>query len=393
MNAPRLHRLVPATLLAVVVLAGPAQAQSRRAGISLLGGASVHSDLTPGLESAATLEPGWILGLQGEVWIAGGRTGVRVNGHYTQRQLDDGTGEFTVMGGDLDVLLRILPVLPARTAAPYLVLGGGLTRYDAIEGSPTLGNGLYGDNPVTRPHALAGAGVDILPASIAGLRVELADKVVFPSAGESPPTDGLPLVHNFIFTAGVQLRLGQLGNAVTFARDEPAREPAVAAEPPLEPEPRAARAEPELPPRREPEPEPEPEPRPAPAPRRAAPAGEPLGRPAPDPAQAPAPARAAGETAAYTVQVGSFMEPATAARWAERLESRGVPVWLLNIDIQGRRVSRVRAGAFTSEAAARELATALDRDYGWPARVDPIGNDEQVPAGAVEATRRFLRGR
>ena len=270
-----------------------------------------------------------------------GRAGLRLNGLFTQRLLDDVAGDYNVYAADLDLLFRLLPVDPDRVFAPFIALGGGATAYASVSGSPTLADGTYGEDPVTKPHAFASLGVDILAGRRLGLRFEVADKMVFPAVGESPPSTGLPVTHNGIALIGLQL---QLGTPPRAARREPVPTPA-----PLPPDtsPRVTPPEPRI---------------------ETAPVG------------------------LYTVEYDTFVEAATAVKWARRLRARGVPVWLLNSEIRGERVSRVRIGALTSEMEARTLARRIEREYDWPVSVDAIGADEPYPDDAVAATRAFLRG-
>lgn len=327
----------PALLsLALLALATAADAQSNRAGLTLMGGGSIHGDMTPGL-TPTIFEPGWIAGLQAESWFGGGRAGVRLNGLFTQRMLDDGRGDYNVYMADVDLLVRVLPVRAGRALAPYLALGAGASRYDAVASWPVFAGGVYGSDPVHRAHVLAGLGIDVLSTRGAGLRLEVADQIVLPSVGRSPESSGVPTVHNLVVTAGLQLRVGSLERRVVMARPEP-----------------APRAEPAM--------------RTQPAPRRAE------------------------ADVLYTVQVEQFVEAATARRWYIRLQERAIPVWLLDTVIRGEPVNRVRVGALRSETEARNLAAALERDYGWRVRVDRVTADEPLPADALEATRAFLHG-
>lgn len=353
MAGPRLQtRTTPAlaapALLALTLLfmASGAEGQTRRAAIGVLGGGSVHSDLTPGLATSSVLQPGWLAGAQVETWLGRGRAGLRLNGMFTRRALEEGPGDFNVYMADVDLLVRMLPVRSYRLVAPYVVAGAGATHYAGVGDSPVIADGEFGDDPVYRVHLLAGAGLDVLAGAGAGLRMELADQIVLPSVGESPNTvDGLPVTHNVVLTAGLQLKLGHLRGRVAMDRDRPR---------PTTPAPAAA--------------------------------------PAPSTPVAAAPAREADAAALFTVQVGTFVEAATAARWAALLRERAIPVWLLQTAINGERVSRVRIGAARSEADARSLAEALEREFGWSVHVDRIAPGERYPEDAVAATRAFLYG-
>ncbi|NIP82667.1 MAG: hypothetical protein GWM90_26990, partial [Gemmatimonadetes bacterium] len=203
------HLRSAALALLLATLAGSLAAQSHRAAITVTGGRSVHDDLTPGLAAPTILESGWVTGLQAEAWLGSGRVGVRLNGLYARRPLEDEAAEYTVTSGDLDLLLRLLPTEVGRWFSPYLAAGGGLTRYAAADSVAPIADGAYGEDPV-RVHGLAGIGADIGVGHRAGLRLEVADQIVFPSIGESPPTVGLPSTHNLVMTAGLQLRLGSI---------------------------------------------------------------------------------------------------------------------------------------------------------------------------------------
>lgn len=317
-------------LLGLLLPAGSAEAQSHRTSLTVLGGASNHQDLTSGLDFRTELQTGWIAGIQAERWLGEGRAGVRLNGLVTQRMLKFAPGDYNVYSADLDLLVRLLSPRPDRVAAPYVALGVGATRYASVAGSPVFARGIFGSNPVHRAHLLAGLGVDVPSSGRLGLRLEAADKIVLPSVGRSPETAGFPMAHNLVLTAGLQLRMG--APRETQVADRPSAIVTI----------EDRRADP------------------------------------------------VGGQALYTVQIFTFVEAATADRWAARLRERNVPVWLLDSVLQGQRVSRVRVGALESEAEARSLAATLERDYGWTAWVDRIEADEPMQANAVRETRAFL---
>jgi cell division septation protein DedD len=382
----------------------PASAQDARAAITVLGGGSMYDDLTPGM-TPTVLRSGWVLGLQGETWLFGGRTGLRINGQYEERSPESLNAVYAVAMGDVDLMVRILSVWRDRGFAPYIVLGGGASTFFSRDPAAPLGSGFYGSDPVTRIHALAGLGVDVVSWRRAGLRFEIGDRIVFPSIGESPDVDGLPTVHNPVAMAGLQLRFGSLSG-----RDAVRPAPRAAA-------PRGPAAPADTPPARPAE-----ENRDAGADENAEAAGgggraeapAPSTTPAADttPASRPGAAESDAERAAdargrgpgtpagppedrprFTVQLGSFVETATATRWAERLSERGLPVWLLRLQIQGEGVRRIRVGAAMTEGDAGRLAEALRVEFGWSTRVDRIGDGEDVPPGALGRTRAYLTGR
>ncbi len=387
---PSLCALATATLIAA--LAVPAAAQSHRGAITLTGGGSVHGDLGPFPTVPAQFQPGWITGLQLERWLGSGRVGLRLGGLWTQRNLDEsGASMYNVFSAETDVLIRLRQARTGNAFVPYVGLGAGATHYAGVGSAGTLVDGLYGD-PVYRAHVTAALGTDLLASHRTGLRLEVGDQIVLPSIGRSPEAEGLPMVHNLVVTLGFQLRMGRLaGSGMADAEPAPSAERAAgSASPRSEGPDEAAATRDELRARlaakdreiarlraRIDSLEPA-----AGAP---APAAEPAAE------QAAEPMRPAGDAEArYTVQLGSFVEVATADRWVERLEARGLPVWRADTEVQGQRVSRVRVGALPTEAEAHTLADALDRDYGWPVWVDRIGDGEPIPAGAVQRTRDVL---
>jgi hypothetical protein len=324
--------LAPALLgLAFLVSAEPVEAQSHRSAVTLLGGMSDNSDLTSGLDFVTQLESGWVAGIQAERWLGGGRAGLRLNGLFAQRLLEGEPGDYNVYALDLDLLLRALAPRPDRFAAPYIALGIGATRFASVAGSPTFARGAFGSDPVHRAHVFAGLGMDVPATGRLGLRLEVADQIVLPTVGKSPEASGFPVAHNLVVMGGLQLRLGMTG------------EPVAALPPVATPDDRR-----------------------------------------------PAPPTVAVGPVLYTAQPFTFIEAATADRWVDLLRQRGLPVWTLDSVIQGQRVRRIRIGALPSEAEARSLATALERDYGWSIRVERIDADEPVPANAVARTGQFL---
>lgn len=345
------HPLVPAwlvTAVAVLLGAAPAQAQSHAWAVGLTGGWSIHGDLTPSdVETADStiFEPGWIVGFQAERWLGAGRFGLRLNSMWTQRSLQrPGYFKYNVFVADLDLLFRPLPA-NRLGLAPYLVAGAGATHYGGVAGTVALGDGDFGPAPVYRFHALGGAGLDLAVTRFVGLRLEAADKIIFPSIGESPETvDGLPVVHNLVASAGFQVLIGQPRRRapVRPAPREPEPEQPVEAEP--------TEAEAEQPPTE--------------------PTGEVL----------------------YTVQLDAYMVPSTAENWVERLRRRGLPAWRIDSEIAGTPVSVVRAGALPSESEAQQLARLIEEEYGRATVVDPIGPDEPVPPAAVVESMRVLQG-
>ncbi|MBW3553647.1 MAG: SPOR domain-containing protein [Gemmatimonadetes bacterium] len=414
-------------LALIALLAVPAAAQSHRAALGLGGGWSQPGDITPGLASSTTLEPGWVAGLQLETWPGSGRVGFRLGGSFMERSLqEDPASRYAGLTADLSLLLRILPAGRGRWVAPYLAVGGGATGYASLEGSAPFGS-VYGDDPVVRALAIAGGGFDLLPSGVIGLRVEAVDRIMLPSIGEGPEAEGLPAVHGPEITAALQIRGGSAARPVYLAT-APAPRPAPVAAPvaaqPQATESRdaaadraeldAARAESDQLRTRlgdwqrhvvslntrvdslE---------RALADARAAAASAGPMGTPvvaatpavAATPVANPSAVRAAAserhESAAgqiFTVQVGAFVEEATARRWEERLRNRSIPVWVTPAQIRGQRVTRVRVGALPTQGEADKLARILAED-GWPVWVARVADGERIPADAVAATRSFIR--
>lgn len=341
-----------ATVAAVLLGAAPTEAQSHTWAVGLTGGWSIHGDLTPSETATADstiFEPGWIVGFQAERWLGAGRVGLRLNSMWTQRSLQrPGYFTYNVFVADLDLLVRPLPA-NRLGLAPYAVLGAGATHYGGVAGTGPLGDGDFGPAPVYRFHVLGGAGLDFAVTRFLGLRLEAADKVIFPSIGESPETtNGVPVVHNLVAAAGVQVLIGQPRSRA--ARVRPA---------PTEPEPgQPVEAEPEA---------------------------------EVEPGAEQPPVEEIGEVL-YTVQLDAYMVPSTADRWVERLRRRGLPAWRLDSEIAGTPVSVVRAGALPSESEAQRLARLIEEEYGRSTVVDPIGPDEPVPPAAVVESLRVLQG-
>jgi hypothetical protein len=369
-------------LLLVTVLAGftagPLAGQDHQSAIGLTVGGSIHGDLLRNRDPEIRFKTGWVAGLQGEYWFGDGRMGVRVNSLYTQRELDTGAA-YNVFMNDVDFMVRLLEPDYRRTYYPFVAVGLGATHWAGVGGTQPLGNGAYGDYPV-RLHVLASAGVDVASSATTGLRFEVGDQIVFPSIGYSPPSSGLPNVHNLVATAVLQLRMGRLVG-------QPTRQP-------VRPAPVVQEA-------------PRPEPRQPPAAERDTAMAELQSRVTSLNREItrlelwieelqdrldrePAPVVAGAGVTLYTVQVGAFLDPDRADQLVARVRSSGIPVWRDDAVARGMTFSRVRAGALVSEAQAERLAALLQRQQGLPVWVDDIDPDETIPAGAVAATRRYL---
>jgi cell division septation protein DedD len=349
-----------------LLLAAAVAAQEPTSMVGFAAGASFDDDLTPGLSLNTALEPGWLLGANGEWYPGGGRLGVRAATLLGRRGLDEGDGTYTVITGELGLVVRAGALPALGYISPFIALTGGGTLYAAAQDSPVFGRGQFGDDPVGRVHLSPSIGFDNALSTRVGIRLEAGDRIVFPAVGESPTTQGTPRVHIPFFLAGVQLRFGTPTGA------EPPR-PVVAA-PAAPPD---AAGEPAVP---------------SPAPDTAEADATPAGPEEQAGAEPPVPEEAAPPEAAvlYTVQVADLVETATAVRWSERLEARDIPAWRIDQEIQGMAVSRLLVGAASTEEAAGVLADLLDRAFGWPVSVRPVRPDESVPPDALERTRAVL---
>ncbi len=361
------------SVVAVAILAAPTAGQSYRSAAALTVGGSVNGDLAPGLPLTTRFKPGWVAGIQYEYWFGSGRTGLRVNTLFTQREIDSTPyGDYNVFAGDVDLLVRLLPPDPSRMTSPFLSVGAGGTHYGAVAGSGPLAQGIYGDHPV-RAHLLTSLGVDIATSSPVAVRAEVGDKIVFPSIGYSPSYSGFPNVHNLVATVALQVRMGSLEPEVRGRPVEPA--PAVAPAPEEAPDTETREALAELESRM--------------AEWRQETARLRLRVQALQDQLAAAQAPPV-EGTLFTVQVGSFLEPERAERLVAELRRIGIPVWRWDAVADGMTFSRVRAGAVSSRAEAERLAVLLQRERGLPVWVDAIEAEEGMPAGAVSATRSFL---
>lgn len=352
--------------LLLLALAGPVAGQDTRFVAGLGGGWAWYGDLTPGLAYETEFEPGWLAAGQLELALLRGRIGLRLDGTYTRARLRDGGGlEYGAATGDLAVLVRPFRLGDRPFLRPHLVLGAGLSRYAAVDHDQPLGQGAFGDDPVTRFGVIAGLGVDLWPARAVGLRLEAADRAVFPSVGQSPPTADdapIPLTHNPRVIALLQFRTGARPRTV-------ATRPAPAAPTPAEPA------------------------QPAEAPGRdvaeRAPPTEPADTAAavsPDPFPVPPPI----EAAAFTVEVENLLELSTAATWAERARGLGLPAWVHDTRVAGQSFGRLRIGVVDAESDAGALVRLVASRLGWTARVTPLPDPSEAPADAAAMTAAVL---
>lgn len=145
-NARHGTRLATAALM-VAIATSPLGAQTHRVALGITGGWSQYGDLTPGLATSAVFESGWIAGGQVEAWLGAGRFGLRLNGSYTKRALQEAEEDFELMAGDLSFMARPLPAGLVPWAAPYIALGGGLAQFRGPSELAPLGGGAYGPDP------------------------------------------------------------------------------------------------------------------------------------------------------------------------------------------------------------------------------------------------------
>lgn len=341
------HTVLTVAMASVLLFADAtsAAAQIHSRAITVTGGWSRSGDLTPGFGFETILEDGFVAGAQAETWFPSRWFGLRLNASYADRLVQGSDNRFRIVAGDAGLVVRLLPPRRDRIVAPVAGLGVGVVFYRAEAHAQPLAEGMYGDDPVMRPILAPSIGVDLFPDAMVGVRLEVADKIVFPSIGESPDADGFPRVHNPRVRAGLQLRVGRPPPAIIVAQR------------PAEPEP----------------------------------APEPAGTRPPEP-EPPAPPPAAPLDQAFTVQVGAFVNDGYAARWADGLRELGAPVRVVEVIVDGLRLNRVRVGALDAYTEAERLAEILF-SAGYPIWVTTLGPGETVPADIVAATHRFMADR
>ncbi|MGH7474990.1 MAG: outer membrane beta-barrel protein [Longimicrobiales bacterium] len=202
-----MKRTSVAILAAAVVgvfAAEPGSAQEWRFDLGIYGGGSWYSssldDDQLGQDAEdVKFEPGWQLGTQLGWWLHP-RFGLRANGGYSERPLDQG-GE--VVAGDInlwdvtgDLMIRLRPVPEewfGTETLPYLALGAGVKEInpatnipiengevDGImffpEGSQAAGQTFFMDHK-TKFQALVGLGADFRFRPNMALRLEVGDRI------------------------------------------------------------------------------------------------------------------------------------------------------------------------------------------------------------------------
>lgn len=384
----------PLTTLAVAsfaLLSGtPLSAQNHREALGLYGGGSWFSELSPSEAIDTRFETGWLAGFHVDNWPGSERVGFRVGASYADRRLETGSrSPYRMYSGELGLLVRLLPAEPGRFIAPYIALGGGVMHIDAAnDANPTQDD--YYEDPVTLPIASIAAGADLFASSTIGLQIEVADRVLPQSPFGDPALDKeFHPVHQVVGRLALMIRTKRTASTPTvLAAPRPARRDTatvtaqeIRAAEPVEPqtaEPAVAAATPEP--------------------------VTPVEPARPDPvipaAAAPEPARAAAAPAPsavatrplFTVQLGSYRDPAGARALADRARNLGLPVWISTVTVRGATFHRVRVGATPNRVEAMELARRLQtwlQLEAWVARVEP---PDAPTEETIAATRAAITG-
>ncbi|HUH12375.1 MAG TPA: SPOR domain-containing protein [Longimicrobiales bacterium] len=375
------YRFARAALL-LALLPAPVAAQALRASTNVYASGIWFSSLTPDGPVDTRLQAGWLTGMQTERWLSDA-LGVRLNAAYTERGFDyDGEVDVNFWLADVDLLYRIGSHFDR--VLPYAVLGAGVSHYNLGHGARIeMPGASWIDHEVTRPVAVLGLGADVLPTHRMGFRVEVSDHLAFRSPAQHPDMN-YGLMHQVRFSSGMRVSLGELVGRPFLARrsgGEPPEAGSVAVSATI-----AAGAEH--------------------AGLEAAAAARAMEARVVALQDSLAEARWRAERSAraypagarpplYTVQVAAFRDftHAETELIAQRLRSRGLPVWLAREEaVDGGTLHHVRVGALGTEDEAYALARVLARDHGWPVWVAPIAFGDGVPSDAVAATREALGG-
>lgn len=125
-----------------------------------------------GTGSALELDPGWVVGVQGEHWFStfNGHVGMRVNSEFTQRPLPlaEETRDIGVWMLDAELMLRLLPPTALNRFNVFLSVGGGVVDYRLGDGPPRSfvdANAMYAGDETPRWAAVGGFGIDIITGS------------------------------------------------------------------------------------------------------------------------------------------------------------------------------------------------------------------------------------
>lgn len=103
-------------------------------------------------------------------------------------------------------------------------------------------------------------------------------------------------------------------------------------------------------------------------------------------------ARDAGLTSAarlWTVQVGSFADPANASGMRDRLAALGIPVWTATTTVNGQQFTRVRVGVTTNTDDVRALADRLRTEYRWQVWLAMVEDKSAVPGDMLTQTQNY----
>lgn len=212
-NVTKLTSALAGLAVAGLLAASPLGAQAYDGAIGYGGGGVWFGEFNEGGTSLA-LDDGWLASLQGEYYVWGGRSGLRLGAAFTQRpfQAPDGARDINTWLFDASVLFRPLPARPDRAGiSPYLAVGGGLVNYDFGEGLPLTfpdAEAVYpGDNEM-KWAAVGAVGIDLVPRlrfldTPLGIRLEVADHVVIDSPFESFDGESFGPVHNVRVTLGL----------------------------------------------------------------------------------------------------------------------------------------------------------------------------------------------
>lgn len=175
-----------------------------------------------GTGSALELDPGWVVGMQGEHWFStfGGHVGMRVNGEFTRRPLPlaEETRDIGIWMIDAELMLRLLAPTRSTRFNVFLSAGGGLVGYRLGDGPPRTfidANAMYAGDETPRWAAVGGVGFDIITGNWwdqqpVGVRVEAVDHMVFDSPFQ--PLDGNTFspIHNIRLAIGLFSGFGVL---------------------------------------------------------------------------------------------------------------------------------------------------------------------------------------
>lgn len=383
------HRFAPAAAL-LIALSAPLSAQEFQSATNVYTSGVWFSSMAPGVADAEHMKPTWLLGLQTERWM--GTFGLRLNGSFSEGSV---TGyqdvDLNSWMGDADLLFRI----PSRfdRVLPYGLVGAGFAHFNVgATHEIRAGHNAIFDGTAWRPVAVLGLGADVLPTSRFGFRIEAVDHVVLESMAEDLNGDNYGPMHAVRLSTGMSLRLGDLMGRPFLARasDAPTEIKAVERMS-AEPVPAAAAETAEM-----------------------AARSEVLElsssvRALEDRvalledslaamrwlADRPDSYTEGGMPPLYTIQVAAFRQfnRSEAQLVAQRLRSRGLPVWVTRAEVDGKVYNRVRVGALHSATEAYDLGRMIARQYEWPVWVAPIAFGDEVPADAVAATRTLLGSR